>query len=588
MLPKAPSLEARTAFSVEDYRLRMDTAHIDADMATLAATKQEWASLPISRKIEYLDSIKAHTVEIARSWVEDAVKAKGLSMESSLAGEEWTSGPFSVLSVIQDLRRTLVRLDAGIDPLDGYTVRETDSGQVVVDVFPYTADDRLLFSGVSGEVRMQRHVTLDNLSEHVAAFYKEADPAGNVSVVLAAGNIASIAVLDVVYAMFNEGKVAMLKMNPVNDYLGVHFERILQDLVADGFVRFAYGGPDVGGYLTDHPDADSIHITGSAATYEAIIYGVGEEGHANKESDRRINERPVGAELGGVGPVIVVPGKWSKADIKYQAEHIVSMRMHNSGFNCVAGQVLVLPEHWDQADELLDAIRTTMASIEDRPAYYPGAMDRLEFVADHHAVVEAFGRDHTRYLIDRLDPDDADHMFDRELFAPALGITRLPSTDVASYLIKAVRFANERLSGTLGAQLLIHPRTMRQHRHALDRALDDLEYGTIAVNAWTGAAYFLSAVAWGAYPGHTPQDIGSGVGVVHNTLMFDSSEKSIVFGPFAPSPRGFLKGELHASPKLVYFVTNKQAHVIGERLIDYSDTESKADIAKVASAALRG
>ena len=38
----------------------------------------------------------------------------------------------------------------------------------------------------------------------------------------------------------------------------------------------------------------------------------------------------------------------------------------------------------------------------------------------------------------------------------------------------------------------------------------------------------------------------------------------------------------------VYFVTNKQALNIGERLIDYSDTESKADLAKVASAAMRG
>ena len=566
----------------------MDTTHIDADMATLTAKKQEWARLPISRKIEYLDAIKAHTVEIARTWVEDAVKAKGLAMESPLAGEEWTSGPFSVLSVIQDLRRTLVRLDSGIDPLDGYTVRETDSGQVVVDVFPYTADDRLLFSGITGEVRMRRDVTLDNLSEHVAAFYKEADPAGDLSVVLAAGNIASIAVLDVVYAMFNEGKVAMLKMNPVNDYLGVHFERIFEDLVADGYVRFAYGGADVGAYLTDHPEADSIHITGSAATYEAIVYGVGEEGHANKEADRRINTRPVGAELGGVGPVIVVPGKWSKADIAYQAEHIVSMRMHNSGFNCVAGQVLVLPKGWDQAEELLDAIRATMAAIEDRPPYYPGTLDRLEAVTDRHTTVEAFGRDHTRYLIQDLDADAADHMFDKELFGPALGVTWLPATDVTSYLIKAVRFANERLVGTLGAQFIIDPKTMRKHRRALDRALDDLEYGTIAVNAWTGAAYFLSAVAWGAYPGHTPQDIGSGVGVVHNTLMFDASEKSIVFGPFAPSPRSFPKGELHASPKLVYFVTNKQAHTIGERLIDYSDTESKADLAKVASAALRG
>ena len=109
--------------------------------------------------------------------------------------------------------------------------------------------------------------------------------------------------------------------------------------------------------LTSHPDADSIHITGSIATYEAIVFGPGEEGERNKANKTPANPRPVGAELGGVGPVIVVPGKWSKADLRYQAEHIVSMKMHNAGHNCVAAQVLVLPEDWDQKDALLDEIR---------------------------------------------------------------------------------------------------------------------------------------------------------------------------------------------------------------------------------------
>ena len=215
-------------------------------MATLRAAKQRWARLPIADKIGYLDSIRDHTIRVARSWTEDAVEAKGLAMEHPLAGEEWTGGPYSVLSIIQDLRTTLTRLAEGVPVLDGYTVRSLPSGQVTVDVFPSLAHDRILFSGMSAEVRMQRDVTIDTLEQTVATFYAREEPEGDVAVVLAAGNIASIAALDVVYALFNEGKVAMLKMNPVNDYLGRHFEEIFADLVEDGYVRFAYGGADVG------------------------------------------------------------------------------------------------------------------------------------------------------------------------------------------------------------------------------------------------------------------------------------------------------------------------------------------------------
>ncbi|HSJ71427.1 MAG TPA: aldehyde dehydrogenase family protein [Acidimicrobiia bacterium] len=567
----------------------MDTARIDADMAVLDANKKTWATLPISRKIRYLDSIKAHTVRVAREWVVDAVHAKGVSIDAPIAGEEWTGGPYSVLSIIQDLRSTLVRLDNGESVLDGYEVRELPSGQVTVDVFPRTSHDRLLFSGISAEVRMQPDVTLDNLDATVATFYREADPSGAVGVVLAAGNIASIAVLDVVHAMFNEGKVAVLKMNPVNDYLGSHFEEILADLIADGFVRLAYGGADVGSYLTSHPLAETIHITGSASTYEAIVFGTGDEGRRNKEQKTVVNPRPVGAELGGVGPVIVVPGKWTKRDIRFQAEHIVSMKMHNAGFNCVAAQVLVLPEGWDHKGALIDEIRAVLAEIDDRPPYYPGAEDRCERVASVSRHVEVFGDTHDRFLLLEIDPEDTEHpAFRSEVFGPALAVTTLPCPDVPSYLIKAARFANGTLEGTLGAVILIDPRTRRRYDAALERALDDLEYGTIAVNAWTGAAYFLSAVAWGAYPGHTPDDIGSGVGFVHNVLMFDRPQKSIVRAPFAPSHRGFLRGEFHLGPKMVYFVTNKQAHNIGFQLIAYSDEESMASIAKVASAAIRG
>ena len=42
------------------------------------------------------------------------------------------------------------------------------------------------------------------------------------------------------------------------------------------------------------------------------------------------------------------------------------------------------------------------------------------------------------------------------------------------------------------------------------RAIADLRYGTIAVNAWTGDGHLTATAPWGAYPGRTFNDVQSG------------------------------------------------------------------------------
>jgi ABC-type Fe3+ transport system substrate-binding protein len=116
----------------------------------------------------------------------------------------------------------------------------------------------------------------------------------------------------------------------------------------------------------------------------------------------------------------------------------------------------------------------------------------------------------------------------------------------------------------------------------------NLAYGGIGVNAWSAAAYLQSKCSWGAFPGNTPADIGSGVGVVHNTLMFSKPQKSVARAPFAPVHRTLTKGEFHIAPKPVYFVTNRQAHQTSERLIDYLLSGKTSDLVRVVGHAVRG
>jgi aldehyde dehydrogenase (NAD(P)+) len=80
---------------------------------------------------------------------------------------------------------------------------------------PHSIWDHLLLSGVKAEVWMQQGVTAASLPDHAALAYDIpiADRVGKVALILGAGNIASIAPLDVFQKLFLENQVVILKMN---------------------------------------------------------------------------------------------------------------------------------------------------------------------------------------------------------------------------------------------------------------------------------------------------------------------------------------------------------------------------------------
>jgi aldehyde dehydrogenase (NAD(P)+) len=568
----------------------MDKASLDRTVAELDAAKRRWARLPIPMKIDLLHRVREHVAHVADEWVSTAVRAKGIRPGSPLAGEEWLSGPYAVLTWIAAMTTSLQRLAAGADPLAGFRVWERPDGQAVVQVYPHGPRERLLLHGVTADVWMQPGADPDALADTVASFYRRPDPEGKVALVLGAGNIASIAPLDVLYKLYADGEVASVKLNPVNDYLGPVFERAFAPLVDEGYVRFVYGGGDVGAYLCQHAGVETIHITGSARTHDLIVYGPGDRGAARKARDERLLAKPITSELGGVGPTIVVPGPWTAADFEFQAEHLVTQKLHNSGHNCIASQVLVLPESWDGAERLLAALRRRLRSVEARPAYYPGTEQRRAAAREHYPNAEDLPAGEASCLlvtgVDASDPKE--YAFTEEFFGPVWATAELAGTDAAGFLRNAVRFANKALYGTLGANIVIHPGTAAEISAVLDEAVADLRYGTVGVNAWTGVGYSTPRATWGAFPGHTPRDIQSGTGVVHNALLFDRPQKSVVRAPFRPFPRSVRHGELTLIPRPPWFVTNRTAASTGRRLTRYAADGGLRHIPGIFTSALRG
>ena len=572
----------------------MNTESLDKAVATLDEQKDTWAQLPIREKIEFLRGLRRRTGEVADRWVEAAVRAKGIPLGSPWAGEEWFSGPYAFLYGINAIEKTMQDLARGRVPdLKPGVIRLRPDGQLVVQVFPADLYDRLLLNGVRAEVWMQRGVTPDNLRSHMAAFYRRTSPEGRVALVLGAGNIASIAPLDLLHKLFTEGQVCILKMNPVNEYLGPIFEEVFDDLVRRGFVRFAYGGEEVGSYLVGHPVVDEIHMTGSERTYDTIRFGSGAKGAERKQCNEPVNHKRFTAELGGIGPTIVLPGPWSEADIQFQAEHITTQKFHNVGFNCVASQVLVLPASWGRKDQLLDTLRATIRSIPPRKAYYPGAKHRQEEVVRTYPGAELFDAPGEgvvpRTLVAGLNPGDAsNHGFTEEFFCGALVQTALPGDTPVKFLREAVRFANGALRGSLGANLIVHPATLSELGPDFETSIADLRYGTIGVNGWVGVAFLLPQATWGAFPGHADNDIQSGRGVVHNALQFDKPERTVVYAPFEPFPRCLTKGRFSLLPKPPWFVTHRRADEVGRRLTRFAVDPGLSHLPGIFEAALRG
>ena len=101
-----------------------------------------------------------------------------------------------------------------------------------------------------------------------------------------------------------------------------------------------------------------------------------------------------------------------------------------------------------------------------------------------------------RSLVYAKASETRDPAFRTEAFCSVLFYTTLPG-DTATFMKRAVDFSNDVLWGTLGANVVMHPKTMKRHVGALDDALARLRYGCIAVNTWTGVAFVLTETAVG-------------------------------------------------------------------------------------------
>jgi hypothetical protein len=555
---------------------------MDAAIKILAGRRQEWVGNSIEGRLDYLDEMIRDFSALAAEWVEAVTVAQQIAGDDHAIGTEWMQGPYAVLRNLQCLKTSLRDIRSGGFPKVPGGVRTRPNGQVSARVFPQTFYDRILFQGYKVEVWMDPSVTLETLHENQASAYRSPRPAGKVALVLGAGNLSGIPATDVIDKLFVQGQVVLLKMNPVNDFLGPLFGRGFRCLIEAGFLRIVYGGASEGAYLCQHPDVDEILITGSDKTFDAIVFGAGEAGKQRKAERRPLLQKPVTGELGNVTPVILVPGMWSQADLEYQAENLASWIMGNAGAACNTPRVIVLHAEWPQRAAFLEALRRVLSQAPLRHAFYPGSEERYQRFVDAHPDVERIGKAKPGELAWTLIPEvdisqTEDICFSLEAFCSVVAIAPISASSIPEYLEHAVAFANQTLWGTLAAGLFVHPNSMKDPaiNAAVEKTIEGLQYGTIGVNCAAGIGWVMMTTPWGAYPGSDVFDIQSGNGFVHNTLMFSKPQKTVMVASFRENPK-----------PIAFASRGKAIRRIGPLLVDLMTAPSLLKLPKILKVAL--
>lgn len=527
---------------------------IDRMISRLQAGATGLAASSIENRIQLLQQCIQCTAAVAQEWVEEAARAKRIPSDSPSVAEEILSGPVSVLRYLQLILQTLKELrDHGRPRLQ--KPPQFVRGQLRVQTFPSRIlYDSIAFMGISAETWLQPDVSPDHIfGDSVAKLNRRVPVTPAVATVLGAGNVSAIPATDALTFIFQNDSAVLLKMNPVNEYLGPLFERAFRPLIQADLLRIVFGGAEQGRHAVSSPGIDAVHITGSTTSHDAIVWGSGPEQLQRRAQVQPIVTVPVTSELGNVTPWTIVPGKYSSAQLLSQAENIAASIINNASFNCIATKMLITWKQWPDRERFLDLIENILSKTPRRCAYYPGAADRFGNFSGTDQRPDDQGT--LPWTLRRnLDPDRESHLFEQESFVCVTGEVSLDADSPLAFLNRAVDFMNDRIWGTLAATLTLPNDFRRTHPAAFERAVERLRYGTVGINQWTGVAYGLMSPPWGAYPVDRLSDVRSGLGFVHNTMLLNRPQKTVIQSPLSLFPRP------------VWFSTNRRPTAISWKL----------------------
>ena len=544
--------------------MTVSTLDVDRNISTLRLNSQAFSKIENILLSDMFDECIQNIKSIAYFWATIGADNKGIK-GTVAEGEEWLGGPFA----------STIALQYYIDFLRNNTVITEDLiNDNKIHIFPNKPIEKLLFPFITADMHFSKNMSKSDIINS-RGFGTRLGFKNGISLILGAGNVSSIPLLDTIYDMVVNRHCILLKLNPVNEYLKPVFEKVFENFISRGFMVVTTGNINVSSYMTAHSGITNMHLTGSDKTYENIVYGstLNEKDKGKKTLSKK-NKKPFTTELGNVTPFIIHPGKWTTSEIKYQARKIVTAKLNNNGFNCIAAQVIVLPKNWKQSQQLVEAIKKQLSTEKDRLAYYPNSTETLKRLKSNKTIFQENDLTcATPHLTKDLELND--YYEKNEVWSSTLFFKYLEHDNDLDYVNKAISYVNQDVWGNLGVAVLIKKHDSKKVKDITKNYVDNLKYGTIAINEWPALGFIIPTMPWGGYPGNKDSDIQSGQGYVHNAYFFESP----------------LKGVLYSKFKLpivdpVWFTSNKKGSKVFKYLTYYQIENSKINLIKLIFSAL--
>ncbi|MCE9632230.1 MAG: hypothetical protein K8S94_16145 [Planctomycetia bacterium] len=454
----------------------------------------------------------------------------------TVVAEETATGPLATLRLLLITARACGEIARFGTPRPAAPPRlvhrdgAADASCIGIDVIPEPwIADRAMFSGHHATVRCGNPGGVDAFLRSWSEEARDRPRRGGVAVVLGAGNVTGLAAGDCISQIFEHGRAVLLKLHPLHAPLEAVLRTALEPLVACGMLAIVVGGPDVVTEAIASPLITHVHLTGGQGAFDAVVWGGGgpRADHASP-----VLTKPITCELGGVTPWIIVPGRYTPAQLRYQSDVVAASIVNNTSFNCIATKCVITCRTWDQRGEFLALVARRLGSMPARPAWYPAATAAWECVTGRTPPADG-----TLPWTFRagLDPAREPHWIDREWFVPVAVEAPLDASDMEAFCTRAMAFTR-RLPGSLAASVTAPGDLTPRDRQRVELLVEHLEYGTVAVNTWSALAYAFASVPWGGFPGATIANPQSGIGWVHDPLLLPLVHNSIVRAPLLVRP----------------------------------------------------
>jgi hypothetical protein len=444
----------------------------------LQSGRDVWLQTTLQERIDLLTVCLSGLELEAKEWVLSACRARRYSLGGPEEGEEWLTGPVALMRYLRLLIRALE--SEGQPPLPGTLQR--GEGQWVAEVFPSESRERALMPGVSGEVWMTPGADIEQ-----GRIYRDRSSQpqeGRLCLVLGGGGVTSASPIDALYKMFAEDQVVLLKLSPLDAAIGPYIARAFWKFIELGFFTLVYGDEETGAKLAARPEIDTVHLTGSAETRQAL-----------EDAGVRLDT----VSVGGVNPIIVVPGEWSEDELAYQARQVATMVGTGGGASCAAAQSLLLPSGWPQRERFVTLLEEALSRLPCRPPIRPDAETAHRALQEHYPQARLLGAGVGLpwMVIPDVPAHSHEPILTKEYPFGVVGIIDVVARSTEDFLAAAVRLCNTSLPGEVCASLLVCAAALDSNRSTVERAIGELEYGVIGLNIWPGVAMGLSVGTWG-------------------------------------------------------------------------------------------